>query len=1143
MIKIRALTKKLSNGLDGSQSQKKRSVSDYDRKHSSSKLTRSSMRRRAISSTREINTELPPLPNQEFTISANTDSPKDGPFAAKTQGCFYIYDSSIFREPKEGESAIDPEFHIFQKPNGVNPKSAREVIHALVEQFKSTLLRDPKGDGEKNITNIKSAMEIFKPNLSHYVPQEIKETTQVLESLFPRDGCSLVGDALAAEIENNLAHSKSKIILSLRIIWSKLPRGIIPWESYLKFCTVESKQNYSKMCFMNFMPQALPDSDYLCCAFDFMKLLVAIISKVDLVVDKVAQIDLIFTAAQVCFRKTPELMNYIDYKSEYNGDSIALAKLYRARGDALYRLFISYLNSLAEEGEIKDFYLIDNFRIHEYPPKPYKPMTQRALTLSIPQLWNPDINNFNELIRVAAKAQSRSYSSDQTFSKLENSFLDKFEENPYKIVSTLFSRSSKRYLDKFDPAFDAEYFKKFTKKGGFNSTLGPADQQPVATWINSCKERGFNDFLSVLDDNNHGEGTLALGFSFPNSTHDEINLPPLRVSKVDISEYFISSWKYETFLGKVHNTLVIKMTKRVGDCEWLVISMDERTDKTGYSPPNKVDQPACMDTPPLPSKNVSQFHTASPSMSSVKSRPPPPSLFGEPSSSPLLDPASGVFSDQSSAVVSSRSSSDTNSFYVHGRPHSTAVSPDVKKDADKHVWNISLQDRSRRQSKAANSPHTGILTSTSPLATHESKDEGVNLESLTITEDVAEEGLDPNMAEAKDAGSGSEGNPMPNEGNETDNAGVTTLERLADTFKIDRQRGCSGDHDESGEHSGSQTAAETDTLGTSDETNISNEKENASKTSVVEASRSTSLRLPKFVAQQEGEAVSTPINQCSPAGVPLMLAKIQNPSVASLGDTTAVGQNADTTVDTVDTTRVSDEDAQDKVIGSDIPHDSKVLEALYQRKADQDELTEDLLNDFLEHYQTLSREPLDSSDDGPTVFEQVKGYFESGKGTSPPQPLGEQEAGNKSEATQANDKSVSDLSKIGSITSKNGTWFSCNVTPPNRVSEKVKKPMSLKSTTPIKPASDYSGYNSFKSGSVADYETRYEDDDDDDDLDDELYRSATSNTSDMPEQDGVWLEATTSNPSSPSESTPTQMMFRNVMMRTKRSLRNLKAGY
>ncbi|SCU78147.1 LANO_0A02234g1_1 [Lachancea nothofagi CBS 11611] len=1174
MIKLRAFTKKLSSGFDGSHSQNKRSVSDYDRKHDSAKSTRSSMRRRAISSTRNINTELPPLPTQEFTLSSASTDTHNATNGLETNGKFYVYDARAFRDPKK-EDPVDPTFHIFEKPNGINPTSAREVIHALVRQFKDTLIHDASGENDKNINNIKAAMEIFKPNLSHYVPHEIKETALILESFFPRDGCSLKGDALTSEIKNKISSSKSKLILSLRIIWSQLPRGIIPWECYLKFCTVESKQNFSKLCFHNFMPQVLPDADYKRCAFDFMEMLVAIISKVDLVVDKVAQMDLLFTAAQVCFVKTPELLNYISRKSDQENDCITLAKLYRARGEALYRLFVSFLNSLAEEGQIKDFYLIDNFRISEYPPKPYKPLTQRALTITVPQLWSQNINNFNELIRVAAKAQTRTYSSDHTFSKLENSFLDKFEEDPYKVVNTLFSRSSKRYLDKFDPHFDVDFFKTLNKKNDRYSTLGPGDQAPVATWINSCKERGFNDFLSVLDDNNHGEGTLALGFSFPKPVAEDIEvLPPVRISKVDISECFISSWKYETFLGKVHNTLVIKMTKRVGDCEWLVIAMDERTDKYGYTAPIKLTEPSIVKTPPSASKNSRKFHTLSPSLSSIKSRPPPPSLLGEPSSSPLLDSANPVFSERSSLGMSSRPSSEFNTSSVHGKTHLKENSSDLKKDV--HIVESPLQQSSPRHTYTtlSSSSPRGVTSSNSSPSNKQSLSPMV--ESITIKKSAMEVVQGDSRASANKAEQNVQPVEMVSSLNEIENvnAGVTTLENLADSFENDKssvKSEISINEDASVIKQGPNVTKSADQA----KENLSPEKEDSDQkeqvsdrisldvsepksqepvltntanqddlksqipaTLVTESGITSQIPTATHTAQennlespiltkdsvpQEIEVVSTPINKDFSASAPKMPTKVQNPSIASFGDVTVIPQTNNSAVDTTETTQISADNAKESSNGiynnSIQKRNSKILQELRKSKFfNDDELTEDLLSDLLENYNTLSTEPI-NCENGPTVFERVKVYFER-EGCE----TGATQEQNGNEDEEDGESPITQFSKTGSINSKSGTWFSCNVTPPNQNSKKIRNPKKLQLASVRKQGSQSTAHSGL-------------------DDEDELFCSTTSDTSDVPDSNGVWLEVR-SKPSSPVElNSPTQVMFKNVMMRTKRSLRSLKANH
>lgn len=562
---------------------------------------------------------------------------------------YYIYDFEKYRGPTDETIASDPDYDIFQIKDGISASSARYVIHYLTNNFKEQLLNRFSHQNNNLDTDVlKASMEIFKPNLSHFSSSEIHHCKKIIRSFFPWQGCSLTGTALEkaiAEHYGDYSNPKhwTRLILSLRIIWSHLSHGIVPWKCYQDFCQLESRNNYPTMSFYNLLPQCLPNHDYTCSTFEFLEVLVAIISKIDLVVDKNAQMDLIFTAGQVCFVKDQNLQRHLQDNSKNDPDLISLGKLYYARGTALLHLFVAYLRSLAEEGKIKDFYLIDNFHIDNYPPHPYKPVAQTALTLTVPSFIDGE-NDFNTLLKNAAKAQSRIYSSNHSFSKQENAFLDKFEEGPYKVFDTLFSRSSKRYLYKFDKKFDPNSLKLSSESGMQQGlgTIGENDQYAVATWIEHCKGQDFSEFLNVLDDSGLGEGTLAFGhtsFNFAAKKQSQKeNFSPVRVSKMALSEWFISSWKYETFLHKVHNTLLIKLTKRVGDCDWLVLSTDERVGKSSYlTPPSSSDSAKALENVKIPAIDSDN--------ASIKSRPPPPNLLGDKSSSPLLDsPSSSLYS-------------------------------------------------------------------------------------------------------------------------------------------------------------------------------------------------------------------------------------------------------------------------------------------------------------------------------------------------------------------------------------------------------------------------------------------------------------------------------------------------------------------
>ncbi|AAS50438.1 AAR073Wp [Eremothecium gossypii ATCC 10895] len=585
---------------------------------------------------------------------------------------YYVYDREAYKAAPAGQDGRDPAFDVFASAC-VTPTSGRYVIFQLaaffIEQLNSQL-----GTGSNSTDMIRAAMEIFKPNLSHYSFSETQQIRQLLASFFPRAGCTLAGTALREAIEREFRNNWNRLILALRILWAELPESIVPWDCFITFKRLEERDGYPTSAFFMLLKQVLPSHDYMCTTYAFLEILVTIVGRTDLLVEKTTQMDLIFTAGQVCFPSCKAVEEYKDANDEGNDDELILNKIYRNRGSALYHLFVAYLRSLADKGKIKDFYLLDNFDVHEYPPGPYRPMTQRALTLTVPRfIPESDMrNDFNQLIKFVAKAGSRIYSSQHAFSKLENSFLDKFEENPLKVVEGLFSKSSKRYLYKFDKHFSTNYFKTLNDRQGWNRALhelDPTNQYAVSTWIESCKQHGFSEFLSMLEDNMGGEGTLALGhpllaslteeLSF-NAKEEEEELAAVRLSKMGVSEWFISSWKYEMFLGKIYNTLVIKLTKRVGDCDWIVISTDDRVSTSAML------QNRPLPTPPTtnPSRSDSKeevlpkpvkpycptVHSTYSDQSSIRMRPPPLDTATDPFDSPMISSPTSAHTRRRSVV-------------------------------------------------------------------------------------------------------------------------------------------------------------------------------------------------------------------------------------------------------------------------------------------------------------------------------------------------------------------------------------------------------------------------------------------------------------------------------------------------------------
>lgn len=478
---------------------------------------------------------------------------------------YYIYDPKAYLNGNK-----DGQFDIFEKSNGITPTSARYVIQYLTNHIKELILQ--KEDS-------KTLLQVFKPNLHHFSHKEVIETKNILKNFFPEDGCSLKGDDLSTAMRLNFKNNIGSLTMALRILWNEFPRGIVPWEAYYKFIKWESENGFPLESFHFRLSKFLPDKDYTFCTFAFLEFLLCILlQKNKLLVDKSVQLDLIFTAGATCFVREPF--------EDLNDDTPAVIKSYHTRGNALYRLFVGYLRSLNHEGKVKDFYLSDIFHIDQYPPTAYRARSSKALTLTIPFGFSNG-NDFTSLIYQAATAKQRFYSSKTSFSKVENVFLDQLEEETLKVITTLFSESSNRYITTFDNGFNAGMLE--NGQEGEQPKVDD-DQYAVATWLHFAKEQNsFDELLKMLEGGNCAEGgTLALGGGAGGLTLQQplkLNREPsqdskVRVAKTDISEWLISSWKSEMFMNRVHNTLLIKLTKKIGECNWLVITGEQSASTT-----------------------------------------------------------------------------------------------------------------------------------------------------------------------------------------------------------------------------------------------------------------------------------------------------------------------------------------------------------------------------------------------------------------------------------------------------------------------------------------------------------------------------------------------------------------------------------
>lgn len=471
---------------------------------------------------------------------------------------YYIYDSKAYLNADKNER-----FDIFEKPGRINPTSTRYVIQFLINHTRELILQNEDS---------KQLLQVFKPNLHHFSQKEVVEVRNVLKNLFPHDGCSLKGEELATAIKINFKDKIGTLSMALRILWNQFPLGIVPWESYHRFVKWETENGYPLESFHFRLSKFMPNKDYTFCVFAFLEFILCILlQKNKQLIDKSVQLDLIFTAGPTCFTRERIL--------DTEDDLPPVIRSYHNRGNALYRLFVGYLRSLSHEGKVNDFYLSDIFHIDQYPPTPYRARSSKALTLTIP-FDHCNGNDFTSLIYQAATAKQRFYSSKTSFSKVENIFLDQFEDETLRVITTFFSESSNRYITTFDNGFNADVLDSST--GAKQPAKVGDDQYAVATWLQFAKEQNsFDELLGMLEGGNCAEGaTLALGgggmtLQQPMKLNRERSEnSKVRVGKMDVTEWIISAWKNEMFMGKVQNALLIKLTKKIGECNWLVITCE-----------------------------------------------------------------------------------------------------------------------------------------------------------------------------------------------------------------------------------------------------------------------------------------------------------------------------------------------------------------------------------------------------------------------------------------------------------------------------------------------------------------------------------------------------------------------------------------
>lgn len=438
---------------------------------------------------------------------------------SKFQLRYYIYDKQAF----EGSILKDSKepFDIFAKPNGINHKSCRYVLHSLTKNIKEAL---EEGESELH------AMDFFAPNLQQLDRKTLWRVKFFINELFPRDGCSLKGNKLESLIAST---DLLIVVISTRLILSLLPGGILSWACYEEFTIQDAAADYHPTNFYNIIPKCLPSINHPHILQEFLDLVVLIWSNTDL--GNTNLYDLLYVASSICF-KEPRSFNDYTYEDDDDYKDIYYKKQYYCqRNLAFQRLFSSYLRNILHEGKVSERLIpttneLDLFR---YPPNFYQTeFVEYGLVVSVPKhkLESEDFD-FGDIVRQIGASKASAYSFHPLFFD-ESMFLEKLCAKPYETLSANVSDLSLEYLSIFDRS----------------STLYDKIKH---------HDRLFTEVIEEDADNS---------FSMEDS---------VKVSKIVISEWFFNTWKQETLMGKLKSTFIFELKQKIGQISWLVITTDD----------------------------------------------------------------------------------------------------------------------------------------------------------------------------------------------------------------------------------------------------------------------------------------------------------------------------------------------------------------------------------------------------------------------------------------------------------------------------------------------------------------------------------------------------------------------------------------
>ncbi|ODV61319.1 uncharacterized protein ASCRUDRAFT_13009 [Ascoidea rubescens DSM 1968] len=498
--------------------------------------------------------------------------------------------------------------------NGINHHTSRVVIHALTRKLKEYLNSD-----QSYSSNIKQEdrilpFDVFTPSLSQLEDSILKDSKEFLSSLFPYEGCSLKGE----ELDIIISHQNIKIIInSLKLIWANLPNGLFPWSSYKKFVKKEEETGYPKTSFYQILPFCLPSNDYPYIIQEYLDIILLFCYK-----NCIGNIDdlneLLYTAAQLFFElptqndtnanadtntntnTTDKSLN--DHPTNSDTDQVDFIpngsppiedihsnrQLYYIRGRAFQRIFLSYVRNIDyDNSNFKNdlsISFLNDIPLNPYPPVPFvSPHKEMGLVLSIPSDYIESNNyttelNYKNLIQNVVSCNCKIYSSQTIFRNEEQHFIDKLIENPFSAFKSFVSLISLKYLSKFDPSI--LYLENSSRKNNDGSNIKSMNgvYHHLNSNQNSYQLYSVDEFLNstIGAHNINTDDTHIRKSPKIQPERYEIEENPIKVSKIEVNEWLVNTWKLETQLKKLKATIFAKFKSPIGHCQWLILCVDER---------------------------------------------------------------------------------------------------------------------------------------------------------------------------------------------------------------------------------------------------------------------------------------------------------------------------------------------------------------------------------------------------------------------------------------------------------------------------------------------------------------------------------------------------------------------------------------